>query len=99
MVDSSPSESKPGMVTVKDAVAAAPVIYFDGAPNYGAVNGIINITLAISRYLAQADGTVTQDVTAAAHLRCNVQAALALRKSIDDALLLAAPAAGGSAAN
>jgi hypothetical protein len=97
-----PTEAKPpvaGAVTVKDALGSAPIIYFDGAPNYGSNAGVISLTLAMARYLATDDGGVATDIIATAHLRCSVQGALALRKAIDDALLLAAPAADGGRSN
>jgi hypothetical protein len=80
-------------VVVVDA-PHAPIIYFDGAPNFGNNNGIVNVTLATSRHLGNAAGGVTSDVLAVAHLRCTVQAAINLRKAIDDALLLGAPVDG-----
>jgi hypothetical protein len=43
----SPPKAVPGAVTVKDALHA-PVIYFDGAPNFGCNNGIVNVTLAVA---------------------------------------------------
>jgi hypothetical protein len=50
----------------------------------------VNVTLSANRtYIA--DGVVVNEQVVVAHLRGNVQAALSLRKAIDDALLLAVP--------
>lgn len=70
----------------------APIIFFDGVPNFGTANGIVNITLAANRHMLQGDSVET-DVIATAFLRCNVQAAMNLRDAIDKALLIGAPAA------
>ena len=85
-----PTPAKPahGIVVTDDR--RAPVIYFDGAPNFGANGGIVNITLAMARHLSAGD-RIASDIVAVAHLRCSVQAAADLRKAIDDALLLHAP--------
>ena len=73
----------------------APIVYFQGAPNFGHMNGIINITLTAIRSFPAADGkSIDEDVMIVAYLRGNIPAALALRKAIDDALLLAQPAGG-----
>jgi hypothetical protein len=100
MADTKPTQDKPivGAVTVKDALHA-PVIYFDGAPNFGNAQGIVNITLAMGRHLANANGGVDFDVVAVAHLRCSIPAALDLKNALDGALLLGAPPADGGHAN
>lgn len=72
----------------------APIVYFDGVANFGSNNGIVNITLAANRYLANAQGGVTGDVIAVAHLRCNLSAAADLRSALDKALLIGAPTDG-----
>lgn len=83
---------RPGEVaeplTVKDP-GNAQIVYFDGAPNFGLSYGVISITLAASRNLAE-DGRITSDVIATAFLRCSLNAALDLRNALDRALLLAA---------
>jgi hypothetical protein len=85
-------------VTVKD-VATAPIIYFDMAPNFGCNHGIVNVTLSVSRCLATDDGGVARDVVAVAHLRGSINAAMSLRKAIDDALLLGRPTGDGGKTN
>ena len=82
-----PEIPKQAALFVKD-LPHAPIIYFEGAPNFGINNGIVNVTLAVVRNLPDGQGGVAQDVVAIAHLRCNVPAALELRKALDDAILL-----------
>ena len=86
------AESTPQSLTVSDTLHA-PVIYFDGAPNFGCNGGIVSIALAVARHLSR-DGEVVSDVIAVAHLRCSVEAAVDLRSAIDNALLLGAPTEG-----
>jgi len=86
-----PKENEPEQqkaVVVID-VPHAPVIYFDGAPNFGNANGVVNVTLAVARHLGTG-GEVTTDALAVAHLRCTIQAAVDLRNAIDKALLIGA---------
>jgi hypothetical protein len=82
----------PVKITVSDA-ALAPFIFFEGVPNLGFNNGVVNLTLAAGRHL-MTDGISATDFVAVAHLRCNVIAAMELRKAIDDALLLASKTEG-----
>jgi hypothetical protein len=63
-------------------------------PNFGINNGIVNVTLAAARNLPDGQGGIGQDVIAIAYLRCNVPAALELRKALDDAILLGAKMEG-----
>jgi hypothetical protein len=84
----------PKKPTVTDT-GTAPYIYFDGAPNFGFTNGVINVTLAANRHLLR-DGAPVTDIVATAHLRCNVPAAIELRNALDAALLLAARTHGGA---
>ena len=72
--------------------ANAPFIYFEGAPTFGHMNGIIRITLEATRiYPGPSEGTVAAERVLVAHLRMNIPAARALRKAVDGALLLATP--------
>lgn len=93
-----PAEAKGGAIAVTDTLHA-PVIYFEIAPNFGCNNGIVNVTLAVGRHLANDKGGVDVDAVAAAFLRCNIPAAIDLRNALNSALLLGTPAAGGSEAN
>jgi hypothetical protein len=45
-----PEKLDPPKLTVTDT-GIAPYIYFEGAPNFGFTNGIINVTLAANRHL------------------------------------------------
>jgi len=75
-------------LVVKDTIHA-PIVYFEGAPNFGNANGTINVTLAVARYLPEGS-QIASDLVAVASLRCNVQAATELRNALDRALALAA---------
>jgi hypothetical protein len=77
--------SKPLGLTLKNG-AAAPVVYFDGAPCYGAMNGIVEIELAARYMTPKADGTAAVDITTVAHLRCSLNAATNLREALDRAI-------------
>ncbi len=87
-----PEQFAPAKITVTDT-GIAPYIFFEGAPNFGFANGIVNITLAATRHLIK-DGAAFSDIVAVAHLRCNPIAALELRNALDSALLLAAKTEG-----
>jgi hypothetical protein len=76
-----PEQVTPPKITVTDA-GIAPFVFFEGAPNFGFVNGVVNVTLAASRHLIK-DGAVVSDIVAVAHLRCNIPAALELRGALD----------------
>jgi hypothetical protein len=94
----SKSKAEPRGVSVKDAMNA-PVVYFEGAANFGCNNGIANVTLAAARYLATDEGGVAMDVIAVAHLRCSISAAADLRNALDSAILLGSPAGDGGKTN
>jgi hypothetical protein len=83
------------VIPVSD-IPHAPFIFYEWAPALGFVNGIVNITLAANRVYPGPDGLVNKQVVVA-YLRGNLQAALSLRKAIDDALLMAAPTGEGKA--
>lgn len=74
------------------ASAQAPFLYFDGAPNYGVNNGILNVSLEAVRFTPVGQDIVPDRVIVA-HLRMSPQAALALRQALDRALLLITPGA------
>jgi hypothetical protein len=75
----------------------APVIYFENAPALGCIPGVIRVTLSTGVMLPTSDGKVKSEEVVVGYLRCNIPAALSLRKALDDALLLAAPTAEGKA--
>ena len=74
----------------------APFIYFDSAPTYGVIGGVVQVELTANLVHPTPDsqGTLTK-VTWAAHLRCSPFAASALRDALNgalDMLTAAAPA-------
>lgn len=71
--------------------AHAPILYFENAPAFGTINGIIKVTLTASRDIPLPDNNVASDQVVVAYLRMNVAAARALRAALDGALLLASP--------
>ena len=104
MADETPTpaytETIPGQAGGISAIASAhaPFIYFEGAPNYGYNNGIVNITLEALRYLPVGD-KVMFDRVIVGHLRMSLQAATNLRGSLDAAIKLATPPANPSEVN
>ena len=76
------------------ASANAPFLYFDGAPNFGLHNGIVNITLEAIRFSA-VDHEIVPDRVIVAHLRMGLVAAQALKSALEKVLLLAAPVPPG----
>jgi hypothetical protein len=71
------------------ASAHAPFLYFENAPAFGHMNGVIRITLTASRIIP--GDAASQDHVIIAHLRMSVPAAVSLKNAKDGALLLAAP--------
>jgi hypothetical protein len=69
------------------ASASAPFLYFENAPAFGTMNGIIKVTLTATRDLPQANNKIASDHVIVAHLRMNMAAARAL----EGAILLASP--------
>ena len=87
------------------ASAHAPFLYFEGVSAFAHFNGVIRVTLEAARDMIipgqpQAVGSdrvaVASDRVIVAHLRMSILAALSLKTAIEEALLLAAPAAGAS---
>jgi hypothetical protein len=83
---------QPTKITVTDT-GLAPYIFFEGAPNFGFANGVVNVTLAAGRHLLK-EGVAVTDFVAVGYLRCNAVAAAELRNALDSALLLAAKTDG-----
>lgn len=84
--------SVPGSVSAIGS-AGAPFLYFENAPAFGTLNGIIKVTLTATRDMVQASGNIASDHVVVAHLRMNSHAARALKAALDGALLLASPTA------
>ena len=68
-----------------------PVVYFDHVPGLSHANGVIGITLPVTGNVPNETGGVMSVASVAAHLKCNIPAAKALRDALDRALLLARP--------
>lgn len=75
----------------KLASAHAPFLYFEEAPTFGHVNGVIQITLEATSLQGTGEGAVSAERVIVAHLRMNIPAASALKGAIEGALLLAQP--------
>jgi hypothetical protein len=84
-----PKSSAPDVVISVADIPHAPFVFYDGAPSFGYVNGVINITLAAGRSWVGSDGKIVNDHVVTAYLRGNVVAAINLRDSLDKAILLA----------
>jgi hypothetical protein len=72
----------------------APFIFYEWAPASGLTHGVVNLTLSAHRTWVGPKGVVNEQVVVA-YLRGSVAATMSLRKAIDNALLLAAPAPEG----
>jgi hypothetical protein len=68
-----------------------PVVYFDSAPSFSHLSGIIGVTLTVTGNVPVVDGNVAACASVVAHLKCNIHEAMALRAALDGALLLAQP--------
>jgi hypothetical protein len=90
-----PAQVKQRRLSTSDN-AAAPIVYFDEAPAYACFNNIVAITLTAVRHVPAPDQGLNVDYVVTGYLRCNLQGALALRKAIDDALLLGVPTGDGT---
>ncbi|HEX3984503.1 MAG TPA: hypothetical protein VHX12_12470 [Acidisoma sp.] len=73
--------------------ADAPFLYFENAPAFGTMNGIIKVTLTATRDMVLLNGQIASDHVVVAHMRMNVHAAKALKAALEGALLLASPSA------
>ena len=65
------------------ASANAPVIYFDLASAWVLKDGVVAITLEMSRYMTAPTGPA-QDFAVSAHLRMGLEAARGLRQALED---------------
>ena len=66
----------------------APIIFFDTCTNSGTLNGVINATVVMVRYLPNHDPNVTDGVVTA-HLRCSIAAANDLIDALQRAVRMA----------
>lgn len=81
-------KAKPPVALLKNA-AAAPVIFFDNAPAYGNMTGLIEVELSARVLSPRTDGSVAIEHIAVGHLRCSAQAAASLRAALDQAIEMA----------
>lgn len=85
-----PNPKSPAPARLIRDPTAGPVVYFDQAPAYGHLNGVIEVTLTSRLLLPTADNKVSTEIIAAGHLRGSYAAMSALRDAIDGALKMAA---------
>jgi hypothetical protein len=88
----------PSQGSAQGAVAAvdsshAPILFFDAAPSFGCVSGIVRVTLVAQRLIPTDGQYPHSDVVIVGHLRMGVEAALSLKNALEGALLLASPPA------
>ncbi len=69
----------------------APVVFFDAAPACGLYNGVVGITLAVDLARTIEPEEITVSHTVIAYLRTSLTGAMALRESLDKAILMAMP--------
>lgn len=79
-------KASPAPTPLLKNAAAAPVIYFDGCPAYGAFAGNIEIELATRVLMPKSDGSAAADMMCVAHLRCSPHAAQSLLQALQAAL-------------
>jgi hypothetical protein len=72
----------------ESSAEVAPFIYFDAILTAGFVHGNIRLELGASAVVPTQGGQTKTVQVITAHLRCSPSSAVALRKAIDDALLL-----------
>jgi predicted 2-oxoglutarate/Fe(II)-dependent dioxygenase YbiX len=95
MVDSPHPPAGRAHAEVSDSsTESAPFIYFDGVLTSGVTHGVIRIELAAGAVVPARSGQMHTVHVVTGHLRCSPSAAMELRKAIDGALLLHAPAKG-----
>lgn len=70
-----------------------PVTFVNAIESIGTINGVVNVTLSVARFMP--DGAhVTPDIVIASRLRFDLQTALAMRDAINTQLALAAAPEG-----
>jgi len=90
MIDNPDPRAEKVPVSISDT-SHAPFVYFENAPAFGFMSGVVNITLSANRTYAGSEGAIVNEQIVVAYLRGSIPAALNLRKAIDKALLLSAP--------
>lgn len=84
-----PKSAQPKVAPVIKNVASAPIIYFDNAPTYGVMANVVEIDLAAAVLALFPGNEVKREPLCVGHLRCSIDAALALRAALDGALKMA----------
>lgn len=86
---------KIGGVDVQMSPVGLPITYFEHAPSFSHLNGIISIALTVGSVVPGGGEKVLTIAGVVTTLKCNIPAAIALRDAINSALLLAQPAQEG----
>ena len=88
-----PAPVQKGDIAISDIGSAhAPFLFFEQASALGCYDGVVRITLEAIRIYPDPNGPgVVAERVVTAHLRMGVSAAQSLKRSIESALLLAAP--------
>jgi hypothetical protein len=68
----------------------APVVYFDNAPAFGVMDGIIQIELAAGAISVGSGGEAKLEFVSTARIRCSPAAAARLRDTLDKSLQMLA---------
>lgn len=80
---------KPKITPSIKNIATAPITYFDGVPTYGVMANVVELDLSASVIGIYPDSTTKREAVCVGHLRCSIEAALALRNALDGALKMA----------
>lgn len=78
------------MPLLKNA-GAAPLVYFDSVPVFGAFAGHVEIELAARMLMPKPDGGVLADMACTAHVRCSPAAAMQLIEALTRAVDMLKP--------
>lgn len=81
-----PSVSKSGIAVTGNQTA--PFIVWDGVATFGLRDGIVQVEVAAGTIVPTADGGTRTEFIITGHLRCSIEAAIALKTAIDQALLM-----------
>jgi hypothetical protein len=86
----SPRQNIPNTGVSLSGSDAAPLFYFDNAYASGWLNGVVQIELSTNHLIPTEDNDrVRIKNVCAAHLRCNIMAAVQLRDMLDKAIAFA----------
>lgn len=71
---------------VYENISDVPMVYFDLAPGYGMLGGIVQIELVARILIPHPDGSVDARFVSCRRLRCSATAATSLRSALDTLL-------------